>query len=524
VELNIESARLVARAFLVASERGFANPSSGVTAGRTEAGLHGTLGLTDALSLVVDALHSKDLLTGGRRDGGMLAVEAKLAKALKFEFGVRRAAETAQAAQVTSAGVLPFGLTAAAGGYGLQSSSDVDPISGLPVTRPGFSPQLSAGPNAAPTGPNSETTLRARLTYDPNQRATVYAEAEQDARHPSRRAAAVGAQIQVTEQNRFYARQELTSSLDGPYNLNDRSRLFGTVFGFASTVAKDSDVFSEYRIRDAVAGREAEAALGLRNQWLLARGIRLATGLERLHIVQGEGREAMAVSAGLEYTRSARLKGTGRIEWRRDPAGDSWLSTVGVAERLSKSWTLLARNFYQQSVPLLNAPRQLQNRFSVGGAYRSTDSNRLNLLTRYEYRLEKGGAIAGTVGTDRVTHAVSTHVTYQPALGWDVSGQYAAKWIDERGAEPHGPYRADLVSGRIGHDLFRRLDLGALGSLMWSPQGGRQRAMGGELGILLRTNLWLSLGNNLVGFRESDMDAINYTAHGLFTRLRFKFD
>ena len=102
-------------------------------------------------------------------------------------------------------------------------------------------------------------------------------------------------------------------------------------------------MFSEYRLADAISGREAEAAIGLRNQWTLARGVRLSTGFERVQSIAGASREATAVSAGLEYTASARLKGTGRLEWRQDSSSDSWLSTVGVAQRLSRDWTLLAQ-------------------------------------------------------------------------------------------------------------------------------------------------------------------------------------
>ena len=155
----------------------------------------------------------------------------------------------------------------------------------------------------------------------------------------------------------------------------------------SSSYMKDGDVFSEYRLADAISGREAEAAIGLRNQWTIAKGVRLHTGFERLHAIAGVEREATAASVGLEYLASARFKSTGRLEWRNDSSSDSWLSTAGFAQKLSRSWTMLAKNYYQLTVPE-GAPNQVQDRFSIGAAYRDTTTNRLNLLTRYEFRVE----------------------------------------------------------------------------------------------------------------------------------------
>ena len=81
-----------------------------------------------------------------------------------------------------------------------------------------------------------------------------------------------------------------------------------------------------------------------------------------------------------------------------------------------------------------------------------------------------------------------------------------------------------LLSGRMGYDVFSRMDVGALASLLWSPTGGREQAMGAEVGFLVRGNWWISFGDNAVGFRDNDFDVSNATARGPFTRLRLKFD
>ena len=388
IEWRHVSSRLTARAFGAISDPGFNNPASTLTGGRTEAGGRARLAITDGVNIIGEAIHSEDRLTDGRRDGGLLAVETKW-RPLVFELGLRRATETGAPAQGTSAGFPLFGSQATSGGFGFGSTNTrIDPLTGQPIVEPGFGPQLSAGANAPATdAPPDVMTVRAKLTFLLGKRANIYGEGEQDVRSAERRVAAIGTQLLMSDKVKLYGRHEFISSLDGPYALTEGQRSYNTVFGVASSYMKDGDLFSEYRLADAISGREAEAAIGLRNQWTLAEGVRLSTGFERLHSIAGVSSEATAVSAGLEYTASARLKGTGRLEWRQDSSSDSWLSTVGFAQKLSRDWTLLARNYYQLTVPE-SAPNQVQDRFSIGAAYRDTTANRLNLLTRYEFRVE----------------------------------------------------------------------------------------------------------------------------------------
>ena len=57
----------------------------------------------------------------------------------------------------------------------------------------------------------------------------------------------------------------------------------------------------------------------------------------------------------------------------------------------------------------------VQDRFSVGGAYRNPTSNRVSVLSRYELRSDRAlGAPAG-MGITRRVQSVSTHVDLEPA-------------------------------------------------------------------------------------------------------------
>jgi hypothetical protein len=53
---------------------------------------------------------------------------------------------------------------------------------------------------------------------------------------------------------------------------------------------------------------------------------------------------------------------------------------------------------------------------------------------------------------------------------------------------------------------------------------GRQQAIGGEVGYLVMQNVWLSIGYNLLGFRDPDLASEDYTQREFYLRLRVKFD
>ena len=59
------------------------------------------------------------------------------------------------------------------------------------------------------------------------------------------------------------------SSIQGLYDLNNNQRRNVTVFGLDSKYNNNGTAFSEYRVRDGISAREAEAAIGLRNRWEL---------------------------------------------------------------------------------------------------------------------------------------------------------------------------------------------------------------------------------------------------------------
>jgi hypothetical protein len=440
--------------------------------------------LNDRTRLVGEAIRSEDETSGDKRQGGLVGIERSFDHGLKAEVGVRRVED--------------------------------DPAAGS--TEPA----------------TDDTVARAKLTtqvpYVP--RASAYTEVEQDVDDSDKHVLALGGDYRLENRTRFYAREEVISSLTGPYELDATAKTNSTVFGIESQYFKEDHVFSEYRVADAIDGREAQGAIGLRNRWQLVPGLRLNTSLERVQAFSGDtlNLDNSAAALGVEYTRSNNWKATARIEYHDGNEVHGYLWTVGAARKLSADWTFLAKSIVSMTTQADDAPNREEQHFQAGFAYRDSETNRFNALVRYEYKREQNGLDTGIqAGSQtsmlRYANIVSIHADYELAAHFVLTGVYAIKLVKEFGDGIPTNSNAQMLGARLTRDIAKRWDIGfAVHSLFTDGISSRQTSLGTEAGYLVKDNLWVSLGLNVIGFHDVDLSGEEYTRQGVYLRLRFKFD
>jgi hypothetical protein len=552
LEARHDSQNLQARVYGQHTQSGFNNPgaSLGLGAGgaRTEAGGKATYRLNESFSLTGEALGQRDNVTDGKRQGAFAGVIWDINPALTAELGLRHAQQTGAGA------TLP-----ATGAAGLLPGTSVNPINGGSVLDP-------AGTVTAGNEPYSNNSLRGKLSWRPNERAQVFVEAEKGFGSGSEdgHALALGGEVRFEAPGsltgRLYGRAEWTSGLGGEYGISgNNGRQSATVVGLDTPYMKDGQLFSEYRLRDALGGREAVAAAGLRNVWRISEGWRMNTAFERVKVLDGLAQEGKAVAVGLDYVGSDIWKGSTRAEWREDEATStsstttSWLHSIAVARKLSDDWTILARNLFLKrdseggvTIPgqiispnpnglfINTATDSIENRFQIGAAWRETQTNVWSAFGRYEYWLQKYGQGSGADNLRK--HIVSVDATYHPSRPWWFFGKVAGKWNKERIACitdtvtgittdcVDTSFDGQLLQGRLIYDITPRWDVGVMASVL-GENGFKSRryAYGVEVGYLLMENLWLSAGFNQKGFTDRDLSQ-DATQQGLYLKLRFKFD
>ena len=557
VEFAHQTEKLEARLFAARTDPAFNNPAAPLYGGRGEYNARVAYQLGPRLELYVEGLRSEDRNPdGGKRDAGGAGVRIGATERLTVDLGVRSIRETIGVTSPWSSGV-PFGnaggltggfATGAGGGalgYGQQA---LDPATGLMVIN--GSTTGSPITSDLPVGTELESdSARFGLGYRLSDKLSSGAEIEHSVSGEERRRLAAGLDYQVFERSRLYGRYEKQTGLTSAYGITTTDReADALVFGIDSSYLRDTQTFSEYRLRDAISGRDVQAASGIRNNWDIAEGLRLSSSAEHVKVIDGSTGDSTGLALALDYGANPLWRGAIRAEHRisedvpdteTNEAFNTSLLQFMLARKLSRDWTLLARN-YLLSTRYDARGDVLQDRFQLGVAYRDTDRNRINALARYEYKLERdesgltlvdGSTVDGSSQDVRTrAHIVSTHADWHPSRPWWFTGRVAGKWQQDQfayadGGRVNSRFRAMLFSGRVVYDITENWDVGVLASTFRGQAGANQYAYGMEVGRLLRQNLWLSAGYNWTGFTgDRDLNGYEYTQQGVFVRLRFKFD
>ena len=540
IEAVYENDRLEARAFVGRSGTTFVNPAAPLAGGRSEMQAKASYRATELVRVYGEWLKSEDRTAGGgERTAGQVGVNIKLSESLTLDIGVRAIREsggslgpTATGAFGSTSGLTGSVATGSGGGAVGFGNQLIDPASGLPIINAGSSvPTTGAGT----TTDSRSDTVRVGLGWRANDKLTLGVEAEASFSGDRRRRLALGGDYQVAERTKLYGRFESQTGAAGPYAISTPDRRGNAlVFGVDSTYLRDTQAFSEYRLRDAIGGRDLQLASGVRNVWDVKDGIRISTAAEHTKVLSGNVADGSALALGVDYSVHPLWRISTRGEFRHsgdvantlgNDAFNTLLWQVTVARKLDRDWTALARNYLLKTDYTAKGD-VLQDRFQIGLAYRDTDTNRVNALAKVEFKNETDASNPLTGELRTRAAIVSTHADYHPSRPWWMTGRVAAKWqTDQFEGGVKSNFKAALLAGRLVYDITENWDLGLLGALQAGQGGARQQAIGMEVGYLLRQNLWLSAGFNASGFSgDADLTGYEYTQRGAYIRLRFKFD
>ena len=485
VELRHTSGNTDVRLYYARADNTFSNSAALIAAGREEAGLKFSQKLSPSTRVVGQAIETKSLGNDGILFGSQLGLEHTFTNQVKVEVGGRYAKETTEPANAGSShppGVTPNEVRA----LGLKLSSPIPKV----------------------------------------RNASAYVQYENDVVETDNRLVAVGGDFQVLPKTRLYGRYEFINSLNAPYQLNNQQSQNTGVIGLESEYMKDGKSFNEYRMRDAMTGRESEAATGLRNLWNLADGIRASTSFERVMPVAGDlETEATAITGGLEYTRNPDWKGTARLELRSATANDSLLNTFGYARKLSRDWAFLGRSIlYLVDNNGPTGGHKTQTRLQAGLAWRETTTDRWNGLTKYEFKIEDDST-QPRLDLNRKVNMVMMDLNFQPGPDWILSGHYGGKLAFENSNGLEDVYDAHLFAFRVIYEINKRWDFGFNTSTLLSGKDGSiHYGVGPEVGVTVMKNIRLGFGYNVFGFSDPDLTAEQYTDPGFYVALRMKFD
>ena len=484
LEYTYTDTEVTARVLAQTADAQFDNPSSSFNKNQTELSAKISVKVAPRTTVSGEAVRLDDQANQSLRQGLLFKAEHQLQSGIKLELGARHA-QLKQAAQ---------------------------------------------GINAAVS--DDYTSLRAKLLVPILEKASVFIEAEQALQDADRQLLAIGGDYRLSNAGRVYARHEFANTLGSEFALSPSNRAYNTVVGLDAALLDNTQAFSEYRMKDTLSGRDAQAAIGLRQVWNVAQGLRLSASFERTHTLSRaaastDAGASTAATAALQYTGAPDWKANIRLEWRDTQTQTSWLNTAGYAYKINQNWSALARHVLTtQHNHGLTVGKQNKYRTQLGVAYRDVDRDQWNALAKIEHRSETD--TTGSLALKRSVSIASAHSHVQLNRQWWKSYSAAYKRVLDESNGLATRSTGALLAVRLNWDITHRWDAGLrlLASRAVDDAGSKQTRLGAglEVGYMVAENTWLSAGYNLWGVKDRDLAVNEYTESGWYVRLRYKFD
>jgi uncharacterized repeat protein (TIGR01451 family) len=471
VSLSIKPNNAInATAYWLKTDPEFINPSANVGGGKIEQGVLAHFMVREGTILGAEAISSKDKILGTNR--------------LTTDFKIEQ------------------GFGNARGEIGLKHIED-----------------------QTPTQDMTTETLRAKISspFPGIPRLTTSIEYE-EALNSSANIVTLGNDMRLTQTTKLYSKQQWISSGTSPTGadtgrggISEEGRRILTTVGIDSNAIAGTTAFSEYRIAQSISGREDQAAIGLRNRYAIKQGVSLSSTLEQTKTLEGPANnDATAFSIGLEHLANPNLKGTARVEIRKTQDLVSQLGGLAVAYKLRPNLSLLARETIFNEDGKKGQADKLTSHLIVGAAFRPVSTDAVHLLAKSEFKYDATG-----VGIARIyIQSLESNIAFAPKTILFL--KYANRKVQDADAFNS---MTQMVEGRVTYDLTAKIDLGLTGRHFWQDHSkSKLWGYGVEGGYRLDRNLWLSLGYQVNGFDDNSITNDEAFVHGMFIRLRYKFD
>ena len=348
------------------------------------------------------------------------------------------------------------------------------------------------------------------------RKGSLEGEYEQDFDTTERRRIALTADMQVHDKIKVYARGERINSLSGVSGLSSSAGEQDTLsVGVKSTLLPSTELFSEYRVRGGISGRDLETASGVRGTYELRKGLSVSPHFEIVKNLEGSGSDSVSASIAYKDSRVANRIAALRLETRHDDSREYYGLQADYVKRLNTNWSALFKDTLRYESPETGTDL-VDNTLTLGLAYRPRRENKQHALFFYQNKEERGGS-----NGDCSTHILSTHQNYAIKEDVIISGRLGGKTEDCNGSKSD----AVILDGRVTWDITNRLDVDVhAGVLGTNGLQEKNYSVGAGVNYLVRKNLRVGVGYNVTGFKDDDLDPDNFNDQGVYVGMKYKFD
>lgn len=331
----------------------------------------------------------------------------------------------------------------------------------------------------------------------------------------------VGAEYRLTENLSLYTEHETGFSSAATQRTTIGARATPWSGAQVQQSLEQLEEDDAYRLY-AVSGLNQDIPLS--SQWSMSFGFDQAKNLEAN--VPGESSDSTedyyALYTGAAF-RTELWQWNGRLEKRDGDETDKWVARTSLYHPLSDALATGA------SVEYFTEAQQGDNSYSnsLDASFDLALRPRkypVALLWQTRWVQEASGSDDDTPErTRKLINNVHGNWLFTPAN--QLAAQYGIKRVlDQYDSEDYAS-TTDFMAAEWRHHLNPTWDIGAHGRRLHSYEAGQtQHGLGMSVGWIPQTNVWLGLGYNFTGFVDTDFSASNFTAKGVYLKMRFKAD
>jgi len=241
-----------------------------------------------------------------------------------------------------------------------------------------------------------------------------------------------------------------------------------------------------------------------------------------------------ALTGGATY-RAHLWSATARAEYRAGSQGDRYGATAAALRQIGDGSALgFAADWF--TARSKSGAETRTAHLQLSWAHRPA-SSAWSWLEKLEVREDSvTGAVAGArdpigatftiSGNARSRRALNTlSMNYTPREGTEIALFWGSRYASDRIAGDDIKGWSNLVGADVRFDLSQTLDF-SIAATVRESAGARAIgwSAGPALGLKPFDNGWISIGWNVVGFRDRDFEASRYTRSGPYVTMRLKFD
>ncbi|MFA6467851.1 MAG: hypothetical protein WCW35_03065 [Bacteroidota bacterium] len=300
-----------------------------------------------------------------------------------------------------------------------------------------------------------------------------------------------------------------------------------STLGFSANLLENTQAYGKYEIGNAIGAYRNQVSIGLKNKIVMSEDLFGYLGYEKTkalgqRVGEASTQDHSAYSAALEYLPKMPLKVTTKVEFGENSTTDKTNFTFAGDYRFERDFSMIIKYRGANESARQSASYRNLEHLITGLAYRPVDENWLNLIAKYEVKVDKNHYLSPFI--DYHTSIISTHAFIEPIQRLEFGVKYAYKASTENSVNFGATTNTNFYLVRTEYDITDELNAGAEFRLLHQLEAGDMlNGYSIDAGYVVYRNVRLTVGYNFKGYKERDLVDYTLWSQGPFIRMSFKF-